>query len=49
MGEDDNPIKWLQSAGDEAVALPVAMSQSVRADYNARIAEGDLGDLVSEG
>ncbi len=49
VGEDDNPIKWLQSAGDEAVALPVAMSQSVRADYNARIAEGDLGDLVSEG
>ena len=49
VGEDDNPIKWLQSVGDGAVALPVALPRSVCPEYKARIAEEDLEDLGPEG
>ena len=47
-GEDDSPIKWLQSLADGDVALPVADPRIIRADYNARISEGDLVQLKAE-
>ncbi|WP_300521469.1 flagellar assembly protein FliW [Aminiphilus sp.] len=44
-GEDENPIKWLQSLSDEAIALPVMPPQVVLPEYNAKIVAGDLEDL----
>lgn len=47
VGEDDNPLKWLQSVDDGAVALPVTIPQGVCSDYHAHLAEGDLEGLDS--
>ena len=47
-GEDDNPVKWLQSLSDGAIALPVMPPQAVLPDYNARIVSGDLEELAVE-
>lgn len=47
-GEDDNPIKWLQSLSDGDAALPVLIPQTIRPDYNARLPEGELTVLEAE-
>lgn len=47
-GEDVNPVKWLQSLSDGAIALPVMPPQAVLPDYNARIVSGDLEELAVE-
>jgi flagellar assembly factor FliW len=53
-GEEDDPIKWLQSLSDGDVALPVVVPETVKTNYNARLPEKSLfvleadstGDLV---
>lgn len=47
-GEDDNPVKWLQSLHDGAIALPVMVPQAVLPGYNAKIVSGDLEELAVE-
>lgn len=44
-GEDDNPIKWLQSMADGDVALPVVIPQIIKTNYNARLPEGEIDVL----
>ncbi len=44
-GEDDSPIKWLQSLSDGDVALPVVVPQTVKSNYNARLPEGEIALL----
>lgn len=44
-GEDDSPIKWLQSMADGDVALPVVVPQTVKTNYNARLPEGEIAHL----
>ena len=44
-GEDDSPIKWLQSMGDGDVALPVVIPQIIKSNYNARLPEGEIAVL----
>ena len=41
-GEDDSPIKWLQSMADGDVALPVVIPQIIKSNYNARLPEGEI-------
>lgn len=44
-GEEDDPIKWLQSLTDGDVALPVIAPETVRTNYNARLPEQSLSML----
>jgi flagellar assembly factor FliW len=44
-GEDDSPIKWLQSMADGDVALPVVIPQIIKTNYNARLPEGEIAVL----
>ncbi len=48
-GDDDSPIKWLQSLADGEVALPVASPQVLKGDYKARLPEGELAHLEASG
>lgn len=41
-GEDDNPIKWLQSLNDGDVALPVAIPLDFFPDYRITLTRADL-------
>jgi len=45
VGEDETPVKWLQSLSDSGVALPVMPPQIALSDYNAKIIAGDLEEL----
>jgi flagellar assembly factor FliW len=47
-GEEDNPIKWLQSLSDGDVALPVVTPDTVKMNYNARLPQGSISLLESE-
>lgn len=47
-GEEDNPVKWLQSLVDGGIALPVVIPQTIADNYNARIPEEDLVQLKTE-
>ncbi len=49
VGEDESPVKWLQSLADGDVALPVCPPGFVRGDYNARIPAEELELLECEG
>lgn len=44
-GEDEDPVKWLQSLRDGGIALPVVIPQAVMTDYNARLPESELSVL----
>jgi flagellar assembly factor FliW len=48
LGEDDNPVKWLQSMTDGEVALPVCPPGFVLSKYEARIPDEDLEELEAE-
>ena len=41
-GEDDNPVKWLQSLADGDVALPVTHPTVLMKEYAPRFADEDL-------
>ena len=45
VGEDESPVKWIQSLSDGDVALPVCPPSFVLEDYNARIPEEELEPL----
>ena len=47
-GEEENPIKWLQSLLDGNVALPVVSPETVKNKYNARLPEKSLSVLEAE-
>ncbi len=49
VGEDESPVKWLQSLADGDVALPVCPPGFVRGDYNARIPAEELEVLECAG
>lgn len=42
VGSDESAIKWLQSAEDGSLALPVTSPDAIQPDYNARIPEDEL-------
>ncbi len=44
-GEEENPIKWLQSVEDPSVALPITAPHLVLPEYNAVISRDELEDL----
>lgn len=41
-GEDDNPVKWLQSLSDGDVALPVVVPLDFFPDYHITLTRADL-------
>jgi flagellar assembly factor FliW len=45
VGDDENPIKWLQSLDDEDVALPVLPPSLVSSDYDPQLLEADVREL----
>ncbi|NCC62684.1 MAG: flagellar assembly protein FliW [Verrucomicrobiae bacterium] len=47
-GEEDNPIKWLQSLSDGDVALPVVVPDTIKSNYNAVLPEGSLSLIEAE-
>ncbi len=47
-GDDENPVKWMQSLKDPDVALPVAPPSVVITAYNAKLPESDLEVLESK-
>lgn len=47
-GEEENPIKWLQSLSDGDVALPVVAPDTVQVGYNARLPEKSITMLEAE-
>lgn len=47
-GEENNPIKWIQSLSDGDVALPVVNPLTLMNSYNARLPEGSLMLLEAE-
>ena len=42
IAPDDSAVKWLQSASEPGLALPVTSPDAVRSDYNARIPDDEL-------
>ncbi|HPZ77046.1 MAG TPA: flagellar assembly protein FliW [Thermosynergistes sp.] len=44
-GDEDSPIKWLQSLKDGDVALPVAPPELILADYDAKVYSEDIKEL----
>ncbi|WP_024822520.1 flagellar assembly protein FliW [Aminobacterium mobile] len=44
-GEDENPIKWLQSVKDEDVALPVVSPLLIEKNYDPALSSEDLEAL----
>ena len=48
FGEDETPIKWLQSLSNGDVALPVVISRDIRTSYSPKIADEDLASLQAE-
>jgi flagellar assembly factor FliW len=44
-GEEENPVKWLQSVDDSQVALPITAPHLVFPDYNAVITKDELEEL----
>lgn len=48
-GEDDHPIKWLQSLDDGDVALPVITPRLFFADYHVNLPKGELDVLELDG
>ncbi|MEA4878069.1 flagellar assembly protein FliW [Aminobacterium sp. MB27-C1] len=47
-GDDENPIKWLQSVTDVDTALPVISPQLVVQNYNLQLAPEDLTDIEGD-
>jgi flagellar assembly factor FliW len=47
-GDDENPIKWLQSVTDVDTALPVISPQLVVQNYNPQLAPEDLTDIEGD-
>lgn len=45
VGDDESPIKWLQSLDDEDVALPVLSPNMVSSDYDPQLSEADAREL----
>jgi flagellar assembly factor FliW len=48
IGNDENPIKWLQSLYDGAIALPVIPPDVIMNGYNARISKQELESIGME-
>jgi len=44
-GDDEAPIKWLQSLSDGDVALPVARPAAIMDEYSPRFADEDLEEV----
>jgi flagellar assembly factor FliW len=44
-GDEDSPIKWLQSLKDGDVALPVAPPELILADYDAKVYSEDIKEV----
>lgn len=44
-GDDDHPVKWLQSLTDGDVALPVTSPQLFFPDYHVNLPQGELDVL----
>jgi len=44
-GEEENPVKWIQSVDDPMVALPITAPHLVLPEYNAAIFQEQLEDL----
>lgn len=47
-GDDDNPVKWLQSLADADVALPVTTPLTFFPDYHVDIVRSDLSLLRTD-
>ena len=47
-GEDDNPVKWLQSLTDGDVALPVVTPHTFFPEYRIQLERADLAFLKCE-
>ncbi len=45
LGDDNNPVKWMQSLSDGSVALPVAPPGVFWSRYQVRFADADLAEL----
>ena len=48
LGEQKNPIKWLQNFEDGSIALPVMAPQTVCPEYDAKIPEFELQCIKPE-
>ena len=44
-GDEDSPVKWLQSVEDPSVALPITAPHMILADYNAVVPQQELEEL----
>lgn len=48
IGNDESPIKWLQSLHDGAIALPVIPPDVIMNGYNAKISKQELESIEME-
>ena len=45
LGEQENPVKWLQSLEDESIALPIMAPQTVSPEYDAKVPDSELENI----